>query len=137
MKQIFHRYELWEDYQNGMFVNKKDAHQEARIEQACYLFKDEEKLFEEMKYVAFNWKHAAEVNFTNPSINYQAWLGQASCCHYCGCGDFETIEAWHRLTDKERQHANDIADKVFRLWVRNFEKTQPQYQLSLFEEEEI
>lgn len=41
MKQIFHRYELWEDYQNGMFKNNKDGFQEMRIEQACFLFKDE------------------------------------------------------------------------------------------------
>lgn len=132
MKQVFYRYELWEDYQNGMYRNRNDGEQEMRIEQAVFLFKDETKLKEEMRYVALNWKIAAAVNFTNPSVNHQAWLGQASCCHYCGCGDFETIEAWHRLTDNERQKANDIADEVYEEWKGEYEESQPNYQLGLF-----
>ena len=137
MKQLFHRYELWEDYKNGMYQNKNDDLKENRIQMAYNLFKNEKKLYEEMKYVAFNWKYASEVNLTNNSINHQAWLGQASCNHYCKIGDLETIEAWHRLTNEERQKANNIADKVYFEWLEWFEKQQPNYQLSIFDLEEI
>lgn len=137
MIQLFHRYELWEDYQNGMFRNVKDGNEETRIQQAYNLFRNENKLYEEMCFVAYNWKYASEVNLTNNSINHQAWLGQASCCHYCGCGDYETIQAWHRLTNEERQKANDIADKVYYEWKNWFEKQQPNYQLNIFDLEEV
>lgn len=134
MKQKFYRYELWEDYQNGMYVNRNDDKHEIRVEQAVTLFRDTKKLREEMLYVAVNWKISAEVNFTNPSVNHEAWLGQAACCHYCGCGDFETIEAWHILTDEERRIANNIADQVYEIWEREYTKQNGAYQLSLFED---
>lgn len=133
MKKVFYRYEFWEDYQNGMYRNSNDSGREDRIKRAAELFRDETKCREEMRTVAFSWKISAEVNFTNPSVNKQAWLGQASCCHYCGAGDLETIEAWHTLTDAERDKANEIADEVFAEWCRKYEKEQPDYQYSLFD----
>lgn len=133
MKQKFYRYELWEDYQNGMYVNRNDDQKPVRVEQAVLLFRDIDALKEEMRYVAMNWKIAAEVNLTNPTVNHQAWLGQAACCHYCGCGDFETIEAWHVLTEDERRAANACADTVYSEWERKYEKENGVYQLALFE----
>ena len=140
MKQVFYRYEEWEDFQNGMYANKIDGLEDSRIEQATILFKNKPLLYEKMKYVAFNWKKSAEVNFTNPSVNKQAWLGQATCCYYCGCSDFETIKAWHLLTETERQNANNIADKVFYEWLEKYERQTGQHQRTIFdymEEESI
>lgn len=135
MKTIYYRYELWEDYQNGMYHTKNDGNEEIRKEQALLMFKDLDLLYEKMKYVASNWTHSAEVNFTNPSINYQAWLGQACNCYYTGCSETETIEVWHLLNDEERKKANDIADKVFNEWKIEYEKNNGCYQYSLFDEE--
>lgn len=137
MKTIYYRYELWEDYKNGMYHTKTDGNEEIRKEQALILFKDKEKLYEAMKYVANNWKYAAETNMSNSSINYQAWLGQASNCYYSGCSADETIKVWHMLTDKEREEANKVADKVYYEWKKDFEKTQPNYQFDLFDMEVI
>ena len=133
MKQVFYRYELWEDYQNGMFENKNDGFEDVRIEQAVKMFQDEKLCYEKMKWVAFNWKISAEVNFTNSSVNHQAWLGQATCCYYCGCGDYETIKAWHLLTDEERQKANDIADKVYFEWLEQYEREHEEHKRDLFD----
>ena len=133
MKQVFYRYDLWEDYQNGMYANKNDGLEEIRIEQAVQLFKDKNLCYEKMKYVAFNWKISAEVNFTNPSVNKQAWLVQATCCYYCGATDFETIKAWHLLTEEEKQVANNIADKVFYEWLDQYEKEKGIHTKNLFD----
>ena len=133
MKQVFYRYEQREDFQNGMYANKNDGLEEVRIEQAVILFKDIEELYKKMTYVATNWNKSVEVNFTNPSVNKQAWLGQAACCYHCGCSDFETIRAWHLLTDEERQKANDIADKVFYEWLEKYEKETGQHQRTIFD----
>lgn len=133
MRQAFYRYELWEDYQNGMYANCNDTGKPGRITAAVQLFRDIPKLKEEMRFVAFNWKIAASVNLSNPAANHQAWLGQASCCHYCGAGDLETIEAWHALTDGERDEANDTADEVFREWCAEYEREEPEYQYTIFD----
>ena len=135
MKPIYYRYELWEDYQNGMFHTKNDGNEQIRKEQALIMFKDLEKLYENMKFVAENWKKSSEMNFTNSSVNYQAWLGQASSCYYTGCSDDETIEVWHLLTDEEKDEANKIADKVYNEWLKEYEKKHYGYQLNMFDEE--
>lgn len=135
MKTIYYRYELWEDYQNGMFHKKEDGKFEERKQKAIEFFKDLQVLYEKMKYVAKNWKHSAEMTFTNPSINYQAWLGQASNCYYTGCSDDETIEVWHLLSDEERENANKIADKVYWEWIEEYKKTKENYQYTIFDME--
>lgn len=137
MKTVYYRYELWEDYQNGMYHTKNNGQEEIRKEQGLKMFKDLDLLYKNMKYVADNWKHSAEVNFTNPSINYQAWLGQASNCYYTGCSESETIEIWHLLTDEERKKANNIADIVYNEWIKEYEKNNGNYQFSIFDEEVI
>lgn len=135
MKPKYYRYELWEDYKNGMYHTKIDGNEKIRKEQALILFKDLDKLYENMKYVSFNWKYASETNLTNPSVNYQAWLGQASNCYYTGCSDEETIEVWHLLTDEEREKANNVADKVFEEWSNYYLKQQDEYQYNIFDME--
>lgn len=132
MKQKFYRYELWEDFQNGMFADSKKGREE-RIKKAVSLFLDLNKLCEEMLFVANNWKISAQVNFTNQSVNYKAWLGQAACCHYAGCSDLETIEAWHIIDDKQKERANATADYVYNRWMYEYEKEQEGYQFTLFE----
>ena len=136
MKPIYYRYELWEDYQNGMFHTKNDGNEEIRKEQAIIMFKDLDLLYKNMKYVADNWIRSAEMNFTNSSVNYQAWLGQASNCYYTGSSEEETIQVWHLLSDEEREKANGIADKVYLEWVKEYQKKHYGYQLSIFDMEE-
>lgn len=121
MKTKYYRYELWEDYQNGMYRTETENSEE-RIQLAVELFKNTDELYNSMKYVAFNWKISAEVNLTNTSINHQAWLGQASQCYKNKCTDMETIQAWHLLTENERQEANDIADRVYYEWFDKYNK---------------
>ena len=121
MKTKYYNYLLWEDYQNGMYRQTTDNSEE-RIIKAVALFKNQDELYKAMQYVAFNWKISAEVNFTNPSINHQAWLGQASQCYKNKCTDMETIKAWHLLTEEERRIANNIADKVYYEWYDKYNR---------------
>lgn len=137
MKTVYYRYELWEDYINGMFHTKNDGKEKERKNKAIKMFKNLDELYKNMTYVAQNWKHSAEMTFTNPSINYQAWLGQASNCYYTGCSNDETIEVWHLLTDEEREKANKIADKVYYEWVQEYLKTQDNYQYTIFDLEVV
>lgn len=121
MKTKYYNYLLWEDYQNGMYRQTNDNNQE-RIIKAVELFKNKDELYKAMKFVANHWKISAEVNFTNPSINHQAWLGQASQCYVNKCTDMETIKAWHLLSDEERNDANFIADMVYSEWYEKYNR---------------
>lgn len=119
MTRIYHPYWLWEDYKNGMYEiegNLTETQTEELTEKAKELLCNS-TLFE---YVALQvitkWKHAAEVNLTNPSRNYQAWIGQASCSYYWKCPEYITKYAWRLMTTEQQAEANRVADKVFAEW---------------------
>lgn len=134
MKQKFYHYTMWEDFQNGMYDEVKEGRQE-RVKQAVELLKDTDLLYVQMSRVTKEWKYATEQNFTNASINHQAFLGQTACNIYAGIKEDETREAWGRLTNEERYKANRVADRVFDEWLHEYEKqNNPFYQISLFDE---
>lgn len=133
MKPKYYRYELWEDYQNGMYRTAKDGNEQKRISEAVILFRDLKKLQSNMQYVADNWKYSATTKMSDTSNNHQAWLGQASLCYALGCNVYETVEAWRKLTDKERADANHVADIVFEKWKKQYEMQFSGYQYSIFD----
>lgn len=133
MKQRFYHYTMWEDYQNGMYDEVKEGRAE-RIKQAIILLSNTELLYEQMSRVVNEWKYATEQNFTNSSINHQAFLGQTACNIYAGIKEDETREAWGHLTNDQRYKANKVADMVYSEWLQKYEKeNEPFYQTSLFD----
>ena len=134
MKQKFYHYTMWEDFQNGMYDEVKEGRQE-RVKQAVELLKDTDLLYVQMSRVTKEWKYATEQNFTNASINHQAFLGQTACNIYAGIKEDETREAWGLLTNEQRYKANKVADRVFTEWCRAYERQHSTfYQITLFDE---
>jgi len=120
IERIFHHYELWEDYHNGMY--KADIeNREDNILKASELLKNTDLLFETMSKVTKDWKHASEVNMSNTSCNRQAWLGQAACNYLHDASESETRQAWWLLTEEERIEANQIADMIIDRWEKKHE----------------
>lgn len=132
MKPVYYHYTLWEDFQHGMYNEDKDGRNE-RVKQAVSLLSNRELLFEYMTRVANEWKYAVEQTFTNPGINHQAFLGQTACCLYAGIKEDETREAWGLLQEEQRHIANQVADRVYDNWVRNYESENSGKQMTLFE----
>jgi hypothetical protein len=133
MKQVFYHYTLWEDFQARMYDEDKEGRPE-RIQKAIQCLTDPAICYEYMTKVVKNWKYATEQNFTNKSINHQAFLGQCACCLFGGVHEDETREAWGKLTNEQRYKANSIADRVYSEWLVDYEKTnEPYYQTSLFD----
>lgn len=128
MKRIYHNYELWEDFKNGMYEEPLKSKlegetSEVRIEKAVKLLTDELLCQHYMERVAMEWVYACEQVFTNSSMNRIAWLGQAACCLYAGIKESETRKAWWHLTEKQQETANSIAASVIKEWEkRNEEK---------------
>ena len=121
MKPIYYHYEMWEDYQHGMYNENKEGREE-RVLKAIELLTDLDLLYEYMKKVSVEWKHAVEQQLTNARANPQSFLGQTACCLYAGVHEDETREAWGRLTPEQRYNANAIADRVAKEWREEYEK---------------
>lgn len=129
MKQKFYHYTMWEDFQHGMYDEVKEGRAE-RVQKAVYLLSNLDLLFKYMTRVANEWKYATEQTFTNPSINHQAFLGQAACNLYAGIKEDETREAWGLLTNSQRYAANKVADCVHDNWIRAYERAEGSYQMT-------
>lgn len=121
MKQAFHHYTKWEDYQNRMYDEIKEGRPE-RVNEAVKLLTDLPELYKQMSKVTKEWTIATEQNLTNANINYQAFLGQTACNIWKGIHEDETREAWGRLTCMQRYEANKVADRVYNEWRERYEQ---------------
>lgn len=126
MNRIWHHFEKWEDFQAGFFrTSDPDAD---TLQSACLsLLRDPERLKEKMTQVIDEWTFSCEANLTNPSMNHQAWLGQAACCISEGTPSFLTKRSWRLLTEEEQDIANHVADRVLEEWHRR--QAQPELPL--------
>lgn len=131
IEQQFYRYELWEDYQSGMYNPRSD---EEYIEKAIQCLSDETTCRENMKRVVTEWKIATEQVLTNPEMSGRAWLGQCACYMFAGRHDEETRRGWVLMTEAARKQANKIADEIIIEWLTAFSKKCPNYQISIFDE---
>lgn len=120
MQRIYHRYEVWEDYQNGMYSESRD-NRDYRVKQAASILGNSELCLKAMQKVVSDWPIATEYNFSNAGVNRKAWLGQAACNCYAGIHEDETREAWGLMTDCQRNKANEIAHKIIVDWVEKRE----------------
>lgn len=132
MKQIYHPYTEWEDFQNGMYDEVKEGRAD-RVKKAAEILCDLSLLYEQMRRVTLQWKCATEQTLTNMSINHKAFLGQAACSIYAGIHEDEVREAWGYLTNEQRFAANQVAERVDREWRKEYIKQTDDYQLSIFD----
>lgn len=116
MERIFHPYNLWEDYEFGMYKTTAFMDQHQLAVECKNLLECKEWLWESMTFVSHNWHYAAEQNLTNLSRNRQAWLGQAACCFSHGAPEYVTKIAWNLLTAEKQAEANSVADEVIADW---------------------
>lgn len=118
MKRVYHHYEKWEDWKDGLYRLTLDPVDEILISRSARLLSDPELFHINALRVITAWPYSAAVNLSNRSRNRQAWLGQASCCFACGSPEDLTKQAWHRLSPAEQDAANAVADRVIAEWER-------------------
>lgn len=133
MKAIYHHYETWEDFKNGMYEESKEG-RKARVATAVAILTNTELLYQCMKRVTLEWTHATEQNLSNEMYGHRAFLGQSACSIYAGVHEDETREAWGIMTNDQRCAANRVADRVYEEWKREYMKTHRNaYQMGLFD----
>jgi hypothetical protein len=113
MKRIYHHYLLWEDNKNGMY-DIPCVIDESKINDCINLLSNPEKFYNTLKSVLNEWVISSDENLSNINCNRQAWLGQAACCYLFKAEETITRKAWGFLSDKKKQEANNIADKIIR-----------------------
>lgn len=129
IEQAFFRYELWEDFQSGMYNPRSDP---ASIQKAVELLSNPSVCRVYMKKVVDDWQIATAQVLTNPESNGRAWLGQCACFMYAGCRDEETRKAWVLLTPQAQKAANSIADQTIYDWLSEYAKRCSNYQMTFF-----
>lgn len=73
-----------------------------------------------MQKVIEEWPISCEHNLTNLTQNRKAWLGHAAVAMAIQCPEDIVRLAWSRLTDEQRQLANNEADKAIKKWEESY-----------------
>ncbi len=120
MKRLFEKYTEWEDYKNGMYEMYK-TEDEDLIRKSVYLLTNSVLFLEACKSVIKDWKITTSVHLTNNTINKKAWIGQASCNYLYKVPELLTRVAWGKLTKRQQETANQIAETVINSYLNNLE----------------
>lgn len=116
IKQAWVRYEIWEDYLNGMW-RKVSPEEHAKLLPIAVDFTGDCILYgQAMKEVVVAWPNAMLNALTNHSLNKRAFLGHCACCYKIQMPESVTRAAWWMLTDKQRQGADAVAQSVVDSW---------------------
>lgn len=127
MKRRWHNYELWEDFQNGMYdttTRYSEEEVEKMAQKSIHLLSNPDKFYHTAKEMIESWSIAAEVNLTNAGRNHESWVGQASCCYSDKIPERITKLAWRMLKMSEQLEANMVAQRVIDEWwkVQDFDR---------------
>jgi hypothetical protein len=122
LKRKYYNYKLWEDIKHGMYKVPEDKNKQELIDKAQLLLSQPYALFKAMKHCTTTWKISCQVNFTNPSCNHQAWLGQAACCFKHRVPENLVREAWNKLQPDQQIAANTVADILILDWRERYER---------------
>lgn len=124
MKQIYHNYETWEDWINGMWSVVGKEQEEKMLPLAIEFTGNAELYGAAMIQVVYEWPISCEQNLTNSSINRKAWIGHAACCLEFGWPEYIVRRAWKYLSEKQQVKANRKAQQAISIWIENHKQKQ-------------
>lgn len=122
MIHVYTPYWEWEDWINGMWRKLPEDEEKQMIENAIE-FTGNHILYGAWMKVAINlWDRTMLNSMTNNSINKRAFLGHCACCLAFNCPEYVTRIAWHKLTEKQRNLADAVAQQTINTWIEEYEK---------------
>ena len=124
INQIYHNYSYWEDWKFGFYDQLSGQKKDQKLKSCIDFFNDIDLVKNFMHRVVIEWKYSCEVNFSNPSINKIAYLGQASCSLYDRIPSIVTMEAWILLSKDVQDYSNSIAQSEINYWFLNYKSNQ-------------
>jgi hypothetical protein len=118
VKQIFHNYNNWECYKNGMW-RKVCVFEEKELLLQAIDFTGDYKLYGSwMLKVIKEWPLSCEHHLSDTSINRKAYVGHAAVALGINCPEYITRMAWWHLTVEQQDLANNEADLAIKEWER-------------------
>ena len=127
MKRVYHHYQMWEDFRNGMWKNIQHSAEPKMLQRAIEFTGDAELYGSYMMRVIAEWPNACEHNLTNDSMNRLAWVGHAACSMAIKCPEYITRRAWGMLTEEQRVAANRKAELAVATWMLRYRSRNGQY----------
>lgn len=112
-KQEYYNYLLWECFNNGMYFKRIN---ELHIQQCETILSEPELFYNACLLVIEKYNFSARHHLTDNAINKRAYMGAAACNVLNGSTELEVRAAWSKLTEKKRDTANGIAEKVISLF---------------------
>lgn len=109
-------YEQLEEYKAGLWRRRTGQFRQNSIAEARRFMMDAGRFSEAMARVCSEWENSCKVNFTTPSVNPIAWLGQAAVCIEITVPEECTRVAWCELPFQTQQVANANAKRHLREW---------------------
>ena len=122
LEQVYHPYNLWEDYKNGFYDNVSGKNKIAMIDKVVEFFTDPQQVDEIMNRVTKEWFYSCEHNLTNNGMNKIAYIGQASLSYLHKIPATITMEAWSKIPKDYQDKANDIAQKAYDKWLIDYDR---------------
>lgn len=130
MNQIYHNYETWECFKNGMWTSHSVEKENVMFSRAYEFTSDYVKYGKAMMEVVKIWTNSMEHHLTDMSINRRAYVGHCAVAHKLGIPEHVTRKAWHYLTKEQQDLANAEADKAIAYWERS---RSPKREATLFD----
>lgn len=117
--RIYHTWEKWECFRAGFYEERPpEGMTQDQGEEKYREFLADLKAFEKaLKAITSEWKFSCEHYLTNDRMNRIAWLGQASVAYALGIPSC-CRGGYHRLTDKQKKAADEMALKWLNKWLK-------------------
>lgn len=116
ISQIWHPFDLWEDYKAGFYDNIGGKNKDELINKSVEMFSNNELTKTFMEKVTDEWVYSCEHNLSNMSINRIAYIGHAACCIYGGVPSTLTMQAFSLVSKSNRDIADKLAQEVINKW---------------------
>lgn len=120
MNRIYHNHNLWEDWKQGLYDSHCD-NEEIIINNCVFLLSTQTVFDHYARKVIEKWPYSCEHNLTDNQRNKNAYLGQITCCYYCGAPEYITKIAWNRISKKIQDSANRTAEKIIKEFIKRLE----------------
>jgi len=118
--RVYHPYSDWEEYHYGMWRDVTGTEREQMLPAAITFTGDAPRYGRAMLRVTEEWPISCEHNLTCAGMNRQAWIGHAAVALELGIPEHITREAWHHLTQPQRDAANGVAETAILTWERAY-----------------
>ena len=118
MKQVWHRYETWEDFKFGMWRKITPEQERDALVAAVDFTGNHAEYGRAMIRVVNEWPISSEHNLTDKHQNQKAWVGHAAACLEKGIPEYITRRAWGMLSNIQQIKANEMAEMAIKHWSR-------------------